>query len=226
MDNGNDNIFADGNDKSAGGLTADNGGIPDTVIRPAGRIDPAIAAAANGPGAGNSDSGGDTASRAGKRGRHPNACTCDTCNAKRQAPSGIAASEPKPEKNRNIRASFVEKTLTAIHLGLVMVTKCPEFSLDKEDASKLGEATAGVLAFYKVKMTAKQEAYALLMEAAAQVYPPMLISVYIRKKAEHDAKPKTAIAPQPLRPVPPAPRDNVQPLRGAAFDPFKIEMPQ
>lgn len=117
------------------------------------------------------------------------------------------------------------------------IAQAPEFELDAEDAKKLGDAVAGVLAFHKIKMTPKQEAYALLMEAAAQVYPPMIVTLYMRLKMERDKKPKppaaapkAAPAPAP-RPAPAAPP--AQPIRAPlqtngmpVFDPLKIELPQ
>lgn len=119
-----------------------------------------------------------------------------------------------------------------IHLGLVAVTKCPEFTLDKDDAEKLGDSVAAVMAFHKVKITPEQEAYGDLFIIASQVYPPMLMSVYLRKKAEAEMKarnapPKPTAPPAPKKPAP----DNISVLRPLTtaqpgFDPFKIEMPQ
>lgn len=243
MDDGNGNIFEARSGGPASEPAGNVGGDTVTGAIPAGRIDPAIALAAsagNNPSGGNggSGSGDNTASRTG-RGRHPNGCPCDNpkCVAKRQAPGSVEGSAPKPVKDRNIRAGFVEKTLQGIHLALVGITKCPEFTLDKDDAERLGKATADVLAYYKVKMTAKQEAYALLIEAAAQVYPPMLMSVYFRKKMEAEQRVK-ASPPKPPGmghndgPAMPKPApNNVTPLvrtpnatPAPAFDPFNIRL--
>ena len=124
--------------------------------------------------------------------------------------------------------------LFGIHLGLASATKCPEFNLDKDDAVKLADSVVAVMAFHKVKITPEQEAYGDLFIVASQVYPPMLMSVYLRKKMEAEAKAKNRPpVPPPVQPqkanVPPPPPANVTPLRSGpapAFDPFKIEMPQ
>lgn len=119
--------------------------------------------------------------------------------------------------------------LFSIHKGMVAVTKCPEFDLEADDAKKLGEAVAGVMAFHKIKMTAKQEAYAILMEAAAEVYPPMLATLYIRKLAEAESRKKSQ---PPARPVAVPPSATVLPIRPApstatpGFDPFNISVPE
>lgn len=187
----------------------------DTIIK--GRIDPVVAIASDGTSgnAGSSNRGPGS----GKRGRHPGNCDCPRCTAKLTEPV------PKEEKSRNIRASFIEKTLTAIHFGLVAVTKCPEFTLDDDDAKRLGEATAGVLAHYKVKMTAKQEAYALLMEAAAQVYPPMIVSIYVRKKMEAEAR-KPPNFSTVKRAAEEKPGATVTPIKPGGFNPADIRVPE
>lgn len=99
-----------------------------------------------------------------------------------------------------------------IHLGIAAVTKVPELEIGKEDARVLAEATAGVLALYKVRMTAKQEAYGLLIEAIGQVYVPMGVSIYMRKKMEADAKPRPAAPP-------PRPRPTAQPGASVVMEP-------
>lgn len=192
-----------------------------TVERVAGRIDPALAIGAEGIVGGTSGSP-DRGPGSGKRGRHPGNCACERCAAKGREQVAYA---PKEEKSRNIRASFVEKTLQGIHLGLVAITKCPEFNLDNDDAKKLGEATAQVLSYYKVKMTAKQEAYALLFEAAAQVYPPMIVSIYLRKKMEAETRKPATTAPNfsdAKRAQKPA--ATIHPIKGG-FDPAHIIVP-
>jgi len=97
--------------------------------------------------------------------------------------------------------------------------------LDADDAEKLGEAIANVMKFHKITMTPKQEAYGLLLEAAAQVYPPMIISIYLRKQMEAKERAKQR-GSTPLRPVPPKPQQ-AAPANGSgpSFDPFKIELP-
>lgn len=234
MDNDNENIFGTGNSGPAREPVGNNNGIPGADSGVKGRIDPALAIAAGGAGGNN---GGSAPDYSGKRGRHPGNCVCGPCTAKRngteKTPGGLGdnPSEPKPEKTRNIRASFIEKSLYTLHLVIASALKAPELELEDDDAKKLGEATAGVLAFYKVKMTAKQEAYGLLMEAAAQVYPPMIMTLYIRKKfeAEEARKNKPAPAPKPSAPPPPPRHSNVTPLRDVnqpAFDPLNINMPR
>lgn len=109
------------------------------------------------------------------------------------------------------------------------MAQAPEFKLDKDDAKMLGDAVAGVLAFHKIKMTPKQEAYGILIEAAAQVYPPMFVSMYVRM--QNDAKNKPKGPPQPPRPsatvspIRPVPQEAPSPVAGATFDPFKITIP-
>lgn len=184
----------------------------------AGRIDPAIArataeagsvpalAAPSGASGGdnntsdgnaNNATGGTTGPAGKRRGRHPADCTCANCEAKRtQGPTASLGDA----KERNVRASFVTRTLQIAHLIVSKAANAPELELDADDAKMLGEATAEVLKFYKVKMTAKQEAYALLIEAAAQVYPPMFVSLYIRKMAEaEERKKRQPPPPQPSR---------------------------
>lgn len=107
--------------------------------------------------------------------------------------------------------------------------------MSEDDAKKLGDAIAGVMKYHNVMMTPKQEAYALLFEAVASVYPPMLFTVYLRLKMEQEAKRKA----QPQRPqtakpaAPPAATpapSNVTPIHQGqgtpAFDPFKIQVPE
>ena len=176
----------------------------------AGRIDPAIARATAeiggtpralpAPGGDNNNGDGNASNPAGsatgpkRRGRHTADCTCANCEAKRaQGPApGVSGEE------RNIRASFVTRTLQIAHLIVSKAANAPELMLDDDDAKLLGDATAGVLKFYKVKMTAKQEAYAVLIEAAAQVYPAMAVSIYMRKMAEAEERKKRQ--PQPVQP--------------------------
>ncbi len=234
MDDNEPNIFEAGTSGPKSDVATSDSQSPATVDGIAGRVDPEIARTSaslswplKSPGGDNNASNGDasnTASgtadqRRGKPGRHPGNCNCERCIARRNAANGGEAQDaPKArsievnasEKTRNVRASFVEKTLQAIHLGIVGITKCPEFTLEKDDAQKLGEATAAVLAHYKVKMTAKQEAYALLIEAAAQVYPPMFVAVYLRKMKEQQQPGR--VVNQPAKPfvVPPVGPDQPQ----------------
>lgn len=236
MDNIGDNIFEAGVTKPASEPAGGNGGDAGAASKPAGRIDPVIAIAASGNGGGNNSNG--AADYSGKRGRHPGDCICGTCTAKRQAAGGIAAAAAAPsapvvraERTRPIKSGLIEKTLLGIHLGLVAVTKCPEFNLDRDDAVKLADSVAAVMAFHKVKITPQQEAYGDLLVVAAQVYPPMLMNVYIRKQAEAEMRTKNR-PPQPVRAAtpPPPPRDNVQPIRSSAtpgqpaFDPFNVKL--
>jgi hypothetical protein len=99
-----------------------------------------------------------------------------------------------------------------LHLAASAALTAPELRLDADDAKTLADAWAEVLAYHKIKMTKKQEAYASLIEAMATVYPPMLVSVVLRKQAEakQNANAKrpsasvTPIRPQ-AAPPPPAP---------------------
>jgi hypothetical protein len=198
-----------------------------------GRIDPVIARATSGDSsaspasAGGGNPGSATDSGPARRGR----------GRPRNADRGASDSTGKADTPRNIRASFIEKTLYSIHLGIASATSIPEFKLEKDDAKELGEAVAGVLAFYKVTMTPKQEAYATLMEAAAKVYPPMFMTYLMRKRIEDAEKRKRtphAVPPaaKPVQPVQtvrepgpvvvPMPRT---PGQGPAFDPANIKIP-
>lgn len=121
------------------------------------------------------------------------------------------------------------------------MASAPEFRLDKDDAKELGEAIAGVMKYHNVMMTPKQEAYALLIEAAAKVYPPMLLMYVLRKQAEAKAKPPLTTArkdafqqsppmpnappPQPRPPAPSAAKE-AAPANVLPFDPFKISIPE
>lgn len=192
-----------------------------------GRIDPAIARATAGAdfAAAFADPPGDGNSGADNRPASPPA-EGESGPRKRGRPRGpatAAGTQERSETPRNIRASFVEKSLMGIHLALAALSKCPEFELQKDDAKALGEATANVLAFYKVRMTPKQEAYGLLIEAAAQVYPPMFASIYFRKMAE--AKEKARNNPTPIRTDAPRPVAPVAPSAPTGFDPGKIILP-
>ncbi len=233
-----------------GGDTSQRDGTGSNV---AGRIDPAIARATSGgdnaqtvtpsepgqPGADNS--GGETgagptatgaAPRRGRgRPRKDQSQPGQTGNI--ETPSAPASGA------KNIRVSFIEKTLMGIHLGVAAISKCPELEIGKEDAKLLAEGVAGVLALYKVRMTAKQEAYGLLIEAAGQVYVPMAVSVYFRKKMEAEAAAKTRPAPPSPQPRPPAPMTTAADPKAPAspapaataampdgFDPGNISIPQ
>lgn len=129
------------------------------------------------------------------------------------------------------------------------MASAPEFKLDKDDAKELGDAIAGVMKFYGVTMTPKQEAYALLIEAAAKVYPPMVVSYVFRKQMEAQKNkppaaqrqpqatapapaPQPAPKPQP-RPTPPQPHAPLAaameaapqaPILPPGFDPFNIKL--
>lgn len=224
MDDANDNIFAE---RIAGieNPPAINNGKSDSLDSSiAGRIDPAIARSTGEIGEAGEEPGASPAAA----GNTPEPATGQqpaAAGKRRGRPPGPAKAREENGEARNIRVSFVEKTLFAIHTGVAAVTKCPEFALEKEDAKMLGEAVAGVLAFHKIRMTPKQEAYAVLMEAAAQVYPPMIVSVYFRKKMEAEQSNKNI--PQPPKPVAPFP--TAQPVEASlkpnGFDPTKIIMP-
>lgn len=233
MDDTNDNIFTNGSAGIENPPAIDNGKLDGGNGNPAGRIDPAIARSAGEAGSGPAY-GSEPPTATGNPG--PTNDTGGTPGGPAGQPAPRGRGRPRkdgtnpPAKEsgeaRNIRASFVEKTLFAIHTGVAVLTKCPEFSLDKEDAKTLGDGVAGVLAFHKIRMTPKQEAYGILMEAVALIYPPMLASVYFRKKMEAEAKAKNA---------PPAPPKNITPfptaqpveasLKPTGFDPAKIQMP-
>lgn len=191
------------------------------ILGTEGRIDPAIAratsgiesapAAATGPahdfnGNATGDAPGTGAGAAPKRGRG------------RPRKDGSASESGEA---RNIRVSFIEKTLMAIHLGVSAITKCPELELQEDDAKKLAEAAKPVLELYSVRLTKKQEAYGLLIEAMATVYPPMVVSLYLRKKMEAEERRKRT--PVDITPQPVPARDNVQP-RTDGFDPANIRV--
>lgn len=115
------------------------------------------------------------------------------------------------------------------------MASAPEFKLDKDDAKELGDAIAGVMKYHHITMTPKQEAYALLIEAAAKVYPPMLLTYVLRKKLEAE-KPKGQAAPAKPQPAAPMTMNGATPQtvqeRAPApgkvpqgFDPFAITVP-
>lgn len=108
---------------------------------------------------------------------------------------------------------------------MASIASAPEIELDKDDAKTLADAWATVLELHDIHMTPKQEAYALLMEAMATVYPPMFVAIYFRKAKERDAKKKLpqiqTLTPAPtVTPVAPIP----MPKTGT-FDPFAITIP-
>lgn len=249
MDNPNDNIFEAGTSGPASESAKPNVGNPAANDGIEGRIDPVAARAATGGGepssggngggnspATNTPGGGEPVKRG--RGRHPGGCNCPGCVAKRGA---VAAETPAPKPDRinskrAVKASFVERMLYSVHLGVAAVTKCPEFKLDKDDAKELGDAVAGVLAFHNIVMSPKQEAYSALMEAAVKVYPPMVVAAYFRKKAEAEGKGKVlkwpgktgAGTPQPRAVTPPAAETAAPPARETilppGFDPVGIRL--
>lgn len=120
-----------------------------------------------------------------------------------------------------MRASFLEKVLYGIHKGLAKATDIPELQLEKEEAKRLGEGVAAVLAFHKIKMTAKQEAYSALGEAMAEVYPPMIVAAIARKKLEADRAAKNA----PPKPAAPVAAPVQPPIAPQGFDATRIVMP-
>lgn len=227
MDDGNDNIFASGD--SGPKSQPDGGGpkSPATDIGTEGRIDPALARDTSASGSIGGTTGDGTSGPANnttgeqsgpaprRRGRPPgstNRAKSDTTEA------------------RNIRASFIEKVLYSIHTAVAAVAKAPEFEIDKDDAQKLGSAIAEVLKYHSVVMTPQQEAYALLIDAAANVYPPMFISYYVRKQMEAKQHQQRRAAPPPQRTQPPNGAVPAEPAANAGlpqgFDPFKIEIPE
>lgn len=243
MDGNNDNIFEAGTSRPESGITNVEPVRPANVGGVEGRIDPAFARAIQGDGSASglvSDgANGDATSgtpgpelRTG-RGRHPKNCGCAKCAAKaagEPAPSGSVTD--KTQTARNVRATFIERLLYSIHLGLAGIASCPELKLEPDDAKELGAAVAGVMALHKIKMTQSQEAYAILFEACAKVYPPMAISVYLRKKAEAEGKgrvlkfaptkaaPAQTPEPQPA-PQPAAAKSVIAPSL-TPFDPLNI----
>jgi hypothetical protein len=234
MDAGNDKPTTAG----IGGLTFNIDGSGDKSTGSdfdiAGRIDPVIARATSG----DSSTGGPSGASGGSAGSAPDS---GTTRRRRGRPSnaerGISDNDTgKASTPRNIRASFIEKTLYSIHLGIASITQIPEFKLDDDDAKELGTAVAGVLAFYKVTMTPKQEAYSLLLEAAVKVYGPMGATYFLRKKIEAEQARKNA-PPRPQQQARPqaqparepgpvvVPMPTKVPGQGPTFDPAHIHLP-
>lgn len=230
MDDANDNIFTAGIGGPQSEPKSDSPVKPASVGGIEGRIDP-VAARANSAGG---ESGGTIAGTGSdsepavgaKRGRGRPRKT-ETISAT------VAGSEPlaKNETPRNIRASFIERLLFSIHMGVAKVAEAPEFKLDQDDAKELGEAIAGVLALHKVKITPAQEAYSILFEAAAKIYPPMVISYVVRKKAESEGRGKIlnwprSAAPAQTSPQTPAPTPQKESILPPGFDPTNIHIPR
>jgi hypothetical protein len=111
--------------------------------------------------------------------------------------------------------------LYGIHQGLSKVTGEDALAIDTDEAKIVGSGVAGVLAFHKVKISPKQEAYALLMEAMAQVYGPMAAVVYMKFKMRQDEKkskpPSATVHPFPVDLTP-----GKSPLPPNAFSPGTI----
>ena len=221
MDNPNNNIFAERIAELEGsGSIPDNGKpvIDNGTESVAGRTDPAIARSAGEAGSAT----GTTPAAAGIATEQTPEQPSVAVKRGRGRPPGPAKQREEGGEARNIRVTFVEKTLFAIHTGVATITKCPELLLEKEDAKLLGEAVAGVLAFHKIRMTPKQEAYGILMEAFAQVYPPMAVSLWFRKKMEAEERAKNS-PPQPPKIVPfPTATMPEASLKPNGFDPTKI----
>lgn len=235
MDNADNNIFATGTSGPESNPDGSGDKPTGTDASIEGRIDPAIArgtaeVGATGAGTGDSDNGGNA----------PGPATGEPAAAVRRGrgrPPGPTKTAAEKGEARSVRVSFIEKTLFAIHIGVAKMAKAPEFEIEKDDAKLLAEAVAGVLALHKIRMTPSQEAYAVLLEAAAQIYPPMFVSVYFRKKMEaerrgQNAPPKPQPAPPPFptaKPVdasvkPPG-FDATAPHMPAGFDPGNISIP-
>ncbi len=217
MGDGNDNIFAAGASGPAGNAASSDAkpAITDRGIE--GRIDPATARAFSVDG-----DTGSTGDSAGRPADNPSGQSTDAPR-RRGRPPGSKNSGTGKEEARSIRASFIEKTLYSIHLALSSIAKAPEFELEADDAAKLGEAIANVMKYYKVTMTPKQEAWGILIEAAAEVYPPMIVSLYVRRMAEAK-KAKAGQPPQQPRPqAPPRPTNGAV---NAPFDTTNIRIPE
>jgi hypothetical protein len=133
----------------------------------------------------------------------------------------------------------VEATLTTVHLllskSLLALSNNrigSEFALDEDDAKRLAEATANVLSYYNVKMTAKQQAYWELWNVAAEIYPPMFVTAYfnLREANQPQQRQKTA-APAAPRPMTngtgqSAPQPTPATRMPTGFDPFHIKIPK
>lgn len=210
----NDNLFATGDSKSESISATGDGGNTGANNLPPGRIDPAIARASSGAGGTASDTGSAAPSGPAPSGE-PAARPRGRPRLDGKPPGSPSERSSEKATARSVRASFFEKTLYSIHLGLASVASAPEFRLDKDDAKELGEAIAGVMKFYGVTMTPKQEAYALLLEAAAKVYPPMVVSYVVRKQIEAQ-KGKPVAPPQAPRPVQAAPPPAPTKMNGTA----------
>lgn len=218
MDNGNDNIFAPGAGGPTSNVVGSDGKPPGSNADIAGRIDPSVARAASGA------DGAIPNSEPASLGPTDSATVEPAARRGRGRPRKDTAPGAK-EEARSVRASFIEKTLYSIHLGLSRIASAPELELDADDAAKLGEAIANVMKYHKITMTPKQEAYGLLLEAAAEVYPAMIASIVIRKQMEAKERAKHR-GSTPIRPVPPTPQPAPN-ANGSApgFDPFKITIP-
>lgn len=229
MDNTNDNIFATGASGPQGEFEGTGVVPPVTVSGIEGRVDPVAARASSVGATAPTPTGTDPAATAEpvKRGRgrpRKNSESPITGSI-----AGTAEASDKNETPRNIRASFIERMLYSIHMGVAKLSDCPEFKLDEDDAKELGQAIAGVLALHKVKITPAQEAYSILFEAAAKIYPPMIVSVYVRKSAEAKGKGKVLNWPRSATPAPqPAPAQEPQKesVMPPGFDPTKVIMPE
>lgn len=248
---GNDIFAAPASSEPASNPGNGDNGIASEPEIVGGKIDPEIARNANSVGTapvtpapassgsvggGGNNAAGDATGR--KRGRHPAGCACDNCTKRREekAAGGLNDTpEPEPQRGekRNVRASFIEKSLFGIHTALSKIAAAPELRIEKDEAKQLGEAIAGVLVFHKIKITPKQEAYALLAEVAASIYVPMGATIMLRLDAERKAK---AQRDNMTRAAPPT-GDNAHDLNpqvmpqhdaseaGPAFDPFSVRMP-
>lgn len=232
MADDNSNIFDAGNSGPESGTAATAIGGAGSGEGTPGRIDPAIAAdIAEGirpadtgrrDDNNNGGSGGDTGQTSGNVGGER-----ASTGRRRGRPPG--SGKIKEESTLLVGSTLAGETLQLMHLLASMALSAPELKLDDDDAEKVGKALAKVLALNDMRLTPKQAAYAELIKAAAQVYPPMVISIIVRKKMEQQAKPQTQ---KPPSPKPQAPHNvgkvesNVVAMNTGGFDPTKIELPQ
>lgn len=121
---------------------------------------------------GNSDSGNSDAQSGGRKQRSDK-------GKPRGRRGGFAASTQKASVN--LEVSGVESILLSVHSMLAVLTRVPEFELDKDDANKLAQASVNVGRHYNLEAAQKTVDWTNLAMIVAQIYGAKLLMYRMRR---------------------------------------------
>lgn len=113
---------------------------------------------------------------------------------KRGRKAGIKLGEkPRTTNSQNLRGAIdsLSNILGFVHVGLAVVSKCPELELDKSESDALANATANVLAQFDVEPDPRVTAIFGLLTVCGTIYGPRYYLISKRKEKEREEKTET-----------------------------------